>query len=425
MLSDLDELIMRCRHERAKKYIDEAVRCYRSGAYRAAVVATWIAVCFDFVDKLRELAAAGDSHAEKITAELAKHQSAGDFQSAMKFEATIPSLALQFEFVSHTEKVDLERLKEDRNRCAHPSQNNDFEVFEVASELSRLHIRNAVFHLLQHEPAQGNGALDRLLEDIGSATFPASFEKITARLQEGPLAKAREALVRNFVVVLLKSIFLEKTEYKKRNKSQQVLMCSRTMHPHMWEKTVVEVFGKQLERATSDEMLMIAVSGFNNGCEVLWTALSEPQKDRLLSFVKISPTSVFDELFALNDDIFDTVRNARYATATFKEIDDNIWFDFPPTLQDRLTAYVRHAKNYAAANEYFQCIAAYATNFSQSKVAELIVAVSKNSQAYDSRGFLTVLQKFRAAQHVGATFVSNCLVSNGLNQLIPSDDDID
>lgn len=87
MLADLDELVMRCRDERAKSYIDEAVRCYRSGAYRAAVVATWIAVCFDFVDKVRELAATGDSQAEKIIADLAKHHSANDFSSATKFEA--------------------------------------------------------------------------------------------------------------------------------------------------------------------------------------------------------------------------------------------------------------------------------------------------------------------------------------------------
>lgn len=423
MLADLDELVMRCRNERAKKYIDEAVRCYRSGAYRAAVVATWIAVCFDFVDKLRELAAAGDSHAEKITVDLAKHQAAGDFQSAMKFEATIPSLALQFEFVSHTEKIDLERLKEDRNRCAHPSQNNDSEVFEVASELSRLHIRNAVCHLLQHEPAQGNGALDRLLEDIGSVTFPSSSEKMMARLNEGPLPKAREALIRNFVVVLLKSIFIEKVDYKKRSKCQQVLMCSRQMHPQTWEKTVVEVFGKQLERATSDEMLLVAVSGFDNGCEVLWTVLSAPQQERLLNFVRNSPTSVFDDLYGLNDNIFDTARNVRYSIATFKEIEDNLWFDFPPIVQERLVVFVRSAQNYATANKYFHCIASNATDFTQPTVAKLIVAASKNSQAHESGGFATVLHKFREANHIGAKFVDECLVSSGLERLIPSDDD--
>jgi hypothetical protein len=424
MLADLDELVMRCRDERARKYIDEAVRCYRSGAYRAAVVATWIAVCFDFVDKLRELAAAGDSHAEKIAADLEKHQAAGDFQSAMKFEATIPSLALQFEFVSHTEKIDLERLKEDRNRCAHPSQNNDSEVFEVASELSRLHIRNAVCHLLQHEPAQGNGALDRLLEDVGSVTFPSSFEKVMERLKEGALPKAREALIRNFFVVLMKSIFLEKVDHKRRNKCQQVLMCGRQMHPHIWEKTVVDVFGKQLERATSDEMLLVAVSGFSNGCEMLWSALSEPQKERLLNFVKNSPSSVFDELYSLNDNIFDTARNARYSEATFKEITDSLWFDFPPILQERMATFVRHAQNYASANKYFQCIASNATDFSQITVAKLIVAASKNSQAYDAGGFATVLQKFRDAKHIGAEFVDKCLASNGLQQLIHSDDDL-
>ena len=55
-LADLDELILLCRDDKARLYIVEAVTCYRSGAYRSAIVATWIAVCYDIIDKLRELA---------------------------------------------------------------------------------------------------------------------------------------------------------------------------------------------------------------------------------------------------------------------------------------------------------------------------------------------------------------------------------
>lgn len=419
MLADLDELVMRCRDERAKSYIDEAVRCYRSGAYRAAVVATWIAVCFDFVDKVRELAATGDSQAEKIIADLAKHHSANDFSSATKFEAAIPTHARQFEFVSHTEKIDLERLREDRNRCAHPSQNNDAEAFEVASELSRLHIRNAVCHLLQHEPAQGKRALDQLMEDIGSVTFPSSFEKIKARLMEGPLVRARESLVRSVVVILVKSIFLEKSDYKKRNKFQHVLICSRQMHPKIWEKTVTEVFGKQLDRATSEEMLLRTLSGFTNGCEALWAVLSEPQQERLLNFVKDAPTSAFEELEFLNRDIFGTAIDHRYAKATFKEIDDNLWIIFGPTLQERITKFVGSARSYAAANQVFQCIATNTTDFTQQTVENLIAVAAKNSQAHECAGFATVMKKFRDVDHIGPKFIDACLTSCGLDRLIP------
>ena len=55
VLADLDELILSCRSAAARGYMAEAVACYRAGAQRASIVATWTAVLFDFIDKLREL----------------------------------------------------------------------------------------------------------------------------------------------------------------------------------------------------------------------------------------------------------------------------------------------------------------------------------------------------------------------------------
>jgi len=54
-LIDVDELTLRCRDEQARKYIDEAVRCYKAGAYRSCIVSTWNAVVFDYLHKLNEL----------------------------------------------------------------------------------------------------------------------------------------------------------------------------------------------------------------------------------------------------------------------------------------------------------------------------------------------------------------------------------
>jgi hypothetical protein len=43
-LADLDELILRCRSKQARQYIAEAVACYRAGAFRSCIVATWVVV---------------------------------------------------------------------------------------------------------------------------------------------------------------------------------------------------------------------------------------------------------------------------------------------------------------------------------------------------------------------------------------------
>jgi len=52
---DLDELIVLCRDKSAKKFIQEAVDCYRAGAYRSCIVSTWNAVVFDFIHKKQTL----------------------------------------------------------------------------------------------------------------------------------------------------------------------------------------------------------------------------------------------------------------------------------------------------------------------------------------------------------------------------------
>ena len=48
-LTDLDELALSVREIKAKSYITEAIDAYRGGAYRAAIVSTWIAVTFDII----------------------------------------------------------------------------------------------------------------------------------------------------------------------------------------------------------------------------------------------------------------------------------------------------------------------------------------------------------------------------------------
>ena len=85
-LEDLDELILRCRDEKARQYIAEAVASYKVGAFRSAIVATWIAVCFDVIEKFRELALAGDKEAEQQVQDIDTTRRTADLTRALKFE---------------------------------------------------------------------------------------------------------------------------------------------------------------------------------------------------------------------------------------------------------------------------------------------------------------------------------------------------
>jgi hypothetical protein len=119
---DLDELILLCRTKHSKKFIKEAIDCYRSGAFRSCIVSTWNAVVFDFIFKLKELQLFGDGQATSDSNNFEKLCLSKNYKGLWDFESNIPKDALEkFQLISEIERSDIQRLFEDRSRCAHPS----------------------------------------------------------------------------------------------------------------------------------------------------------------------------------------------------------------------------------------------------------------------------------------------------------------
>jgi hypothetical protein len=249
---DLDELVLLCRSEQAKRYIDEAVSCYRAGAFRSCIVATWIAVVFDFVEKLRLLELAGDANAKKRYEQFEKFRVAQDVRSSLQFEKEVPEMARrEFELVSDHECVDLKRILEDRHRCAHPSMNTADEVYSPTAELARAHLRNAVVHLLRHPPVQGKAALDRVVHQIQSAFFPTEIDDAVMQLRGGAMAHPRESLVRNLTIVILKTIFHGGLDDDGFRRHCAALNAVRRLHPGICEPILCD-WTNRLTRELSD-----------------------------------------------------------------------------------------------------------------------------------------------------------------------------
>ncbi len=241
VLSDLDELVLKCRDQKAKSYIREAVACYKAGAFRSAIVSTWIAVSFDILDKLKELSLAGDKEAERQIESFDKARRIGDVANSLKFEREILVVCRdKLELISHVEFIDLNRLQEDRNRCAHPSMASDGEVFNPSAELARMHIRSAVEHLLQYPPAQGKYALDSLTSEVESEYFPTDVKKAVVAFESSPLNKARDSLIRNFTIVLLKKLINDAKDYKEIYRISTALNAIEVIHRELYRKILTE-----------------------------------------------------------------------------------------------------------------------------------------------------------------------------------------
>ncbi len=417
MLTDLDELVLKCRDERARKYIDEAVRCYRGGAYRAAVVSTWIAVCFDTMDKLRELSAMGDKQAATEIQRLDEANIANNIAVSSKFEESIPELALRLGFVNHVEKIDLERLRQDRHRCAHPSKNNESEVFEVPSELARLHIRNAVFHFLQHEPAQGKSAVAALFSDINSRTFPSQPEKILERLRSGPLRKPREVLVRNVISLLVKSTFKPIEDDKNIVKrSPLVLKFVRQLHPAISDVVVPQALTALIANCKKDDDVLRVVVRLDEETDFLWELIDDVNKERLRQFVLNMPTEDIWHMELLSEKIFKPQIDQRYRALTFKEIEDSHFFDIPAAVIERLIYLYAMGYSAPVKLEISKFIINNSSDFSTADVGNLIRAVAKRKGTIH-HGFEPMLWKFVGNKKIGLDFVNNELTKAGLGEL--------
>lgn len=221
---DLDELVAVCRDKLAKKFIQEAVACYRAGAYRSCIVATWNAVVFDFLHKMRELELLGDAEASSLLQKFEKLSSEKKVRELWQFEQEIPKWSLEkFELISHPEKPHIERLFEDRSLCAHPSMASLEEPFEAPAELARCHLRSAVTYLLQRPPVQGRAARDRIFQDIRSENFPKDPESATQYFQKGLLARARPSLIKDVVLGLTVSLLTEELPEDERTRQLSAL----------------------------------------------------------------------------------------------------------------------------------------------------------------------------------------------------------
>jgi hypothetical protein len=273
---DLDELILRCRDKLSRKFIQEAVSCYRAGAFRSCIVATWNAVVFDFLHKLRELELLGDREAAKLLEEFDNLRSSGkQFRELWQFESSIPEIALtKFELISTVEKSDIERLFEDRSRCAHPSMTSLEEPFEATAELARYHLRSAVTHLLERPPVQGRAARERIFQDIKSEYFPVDPELAIKYFQKSPLARARFVLVKDIVIGLTKSLLVEERLEDERSRQFSALDAVSKMYPQetreILNNQLSDIILNRVTDANWDKTIVYL------GSIPAWDILSEP-----------------------------------------------------------------------------------------------------------------------------------------------------
>lgn len=413
-LEDLDELILRCRDDKARQYLAEAVASYKSGAFRSAIVATWIAVCFDVIEKLRELALAGDREAEKQVQDIDATRRTGDLTRALKFERELLVLAKdKFELISPLEFIDLDRLQADRNRCAHPSLTSDDQAYMPSAELARLHIHSAVTHLLQHPPVQGKFALDRLLQEVDSDYFPTSVKDAKLVFSSGPLRRPRDSLVRNFVLVLLKALLKKEPDWKRQRRRSTALQAAGQLHPKQYAGILAEKLSA-LFRAVADADLMLVIE-FLEYVPDSWQFLDADVQKRLQNYVRDLPGEHLDKVDFLLDFVpLQPQARHRVKVATRKELTEAMFFIMPVEVADKYVSVYLESSSFDDANEWAKQLFIHSDDFTPDHVRRILTGASKNGQVMGSFQLGPLVSNLRSRKKIPSEEFEKLLKDNGL-----------
>lgn len=403
-LADLDELVQRVRDTTSRSYLREAVAAYRAMAHRAAVVATWIAVTFDIIQKIRELAAQGDAKAiaevKTIDAAIASQQP----QQGQAVETRLLELAESFEFVGTREKADLERLRDDRHHCAHPAFVQVDSLFVPSSELVRMHIVHAVHHLLEHPPVQGRTLLERIKIDLLQPSFPPERLAAVSYFTEKYCRRVKKWMPETMVKVLLKAL-IAKADEDLVGKERVVGHCLAALaHAKLGDYS--ETVKAQLRHLTdkADDATLRRVFYVLAADPTAWQLMDEPLQARLKGLVS-SQVSVRQSFLDEEDpqvlmSAFDVPDLAQAAQAMFERLSSDqkrqciASAPRPDFCEHAVKLFseaggFRHAESLARS-----CLLPMAPHMSAEQVLEVLKVVEKNGQIWDAGGIPALLAEW-------------------------------
>lgn len=284
-LYSLDELSLLVREPNSRTHIDEAIRAYDSGAYRAAVVSTWTAIAYDLVQKFRELANNGEQAAKVFIDSFDDAVRRNSLTELLRFENDLVERAASrdFEMLQPHEAELLERVRRDRHLCAHPAFTADEILFQPSPESVRTHIVHAVTLLLSHQAMQGKSVLERICNDVGSMSFPEDTPTATKYLAGRYFNSAKRSLIRNLTIVLLKSLLRPSPTLSDAAVLRTLNAISSTRGAE-YKETLRDNLPRLVDGSTDGRLLnvfsLVAVSAD------AWSQVEESAQIRLLALVR-------------------------------------------------------------------------------------------------------------------------------------------
>lgn len=289
-LADLEALLLDILDENIRAYAGEAIASYSVGAYRSAIVSIWIAVVYDLYKKFRELSEVFDDLAAKrCIEEINKIRNNADKKRVTAWERTILDNAFNdVKMLTSIEYDHLDRIQQDRHRCAHPALDSEGFLFQPSPELARTHIRTAIEVLLSQPPVIGKAAGNALIRDVEGRYFADDLESVKKALQGRHLPSSEKYRLNIFTLCLKKILYLQPDDETIIDRYILVFNCFLNEYRKDFESLNRTTLEKILEDTSSKRFSFLLRLFFIE--ESLWSQSSDLLKEKFKDFVKKEAT---------------------------------------------------------------------------------------------------------------------------------------
>ncbi|MGW2287008.1 hypothetical protein [Streptomyces phaeochromogenes] len=278
---DLEERVSRVFNPDVRPLVQEAHRCYATGAARAAIVLTWTAVCADLIHKAQVLKENGESEARSLVDDVERAQQPGQADAVnlmLGVERTILDIAEKLELIDRTQKTQLERLREDRHLCAHPSLRPLGELFVPTTEYARAHLAVALESVLIHPPSQGRKVLASFMTHVADPAFTFEPQYLSYAFFDRIRPSARAKVVEFAAKFALLQIDDPQVAIPAGALADRMALCLR----HFADRDAAlarDSLGRNAARLVeADPAVQLAALGRLGDLPAFWAALPEPLK---------------------------------------------------------------------------------------------------------------------------------------------------
>ncbi len=422
MLIDIDELIIKCTDNNSKLFIEEAVKSYKAGAYRACINNTWLAIVMNITFKIEQLALMNDAEAIKQKEILDKIKETNNIVGMLNFEREILKTAKEkFELFDDIVLIDLQRIQEDRNRCSHPLLNIDNEPFIPTAELARHHLYLAVDKVISEGNVFGKAALDKILQLINNPIFPIRYEDVSIVLQKSYLSSPKKSLIVNLIKILIKDILNSEKNIRLNMSKENVLKFLIYQYRDITEETLRASLNKFINVANilhlRNSRNLIYIDS------VIWEILTEDTKIMIQQYVLKLPPEHFEDIETWLS-FAQTKQQAciRIHRSTREELmSHSPFFIVPKQIRERIFELYLQSKNYNEANNFSDTVLSIIDDAEKDELIQFIKKVRDNSQVYNSNSVGTVFWKIKNRDFFTEEEFNQILRDNDLKKFIVLD----